>query len=241
MICRATFLTAIQLTPQARCQDVLLQANANCLATPSPADLIAAIDAGSTPGIGGTLSISLTPSPSPPGSTTYTLTPAVYTFQLTAANGAGASTCSAFVTVQTQKPRALCAPTLALPATAECAAHPSSDGLLAAINAGSTPGSGSLTLSLSPLAPAGGYSLPVGTLPFELVATTCAGTDTCSTLVTVSDQEPLDVSLVPPLRALNHVGLLPNALLYGHPYVSAIVACIMIRRPYCQRIPFNIF
>lgn len=196
-LCRATFITGVQLTPQAKCQDITLQANTKCLATPTPADLIQAINAGSTPGADGALTLTISPSPSPPASTTYSLTPATYTFTLTVSNGAGSSTCNAFVTVQTQKPQAVCAPAFTLPATAGCSAHPDTATLLAAIDAGSTPGSGgALTLGLSPPAPAGGtYTLPVGTFPISLIASNCAGSATCNTLVTVADQELLDVSL----------------------------------------------
>ena len=79
---RGTFITAVQLTPNALCQDVVLTATSNCAATPTLAELEAAINAGSTPGIGGALIFNLQPQPDQlnplvydlPGGQTYTFT-----------------------------------------------------------------------------------------------------------------------------------------------------------------------
>lgn len=104
---------------------------------------------------------------------------------------AGTTTCQAAVTVTQAAPVAKCTAALALPATASCTATPTTAALLAAVDAGSTGG----PVVLSPVAPATGvYSLPLGTFPITLSVTNCAGTATCSTLVTVQDEEPLDVS-----------------------------------------------
>ena len=69
----------------------------------------------------------------------------------------------------------------------------------AGINNASTPGSGgpvNINIDLSP--PADGiYRLLRGTYPITITVTNCAGSDTCSTLVTVADEEPLQVSLTP--------------------------------------------
>ena len=147
-------------------------------------------------------------------STAYTLQPpapaAGYTFQagqtstisLTATTPTvpvSVDTCQTTVIVPLVKPTAVCAPSLTLAATQGCAAHPSEADLMSAINAGSTPGSGgALTVTLNPPAPAGGmYNLPVGTYPISITVSNCAGSDTCSALVTVSDQELLDVSPPP--------------------------------------------
>ena len=104
-------------------------------------------------------------------------------------------TCQTSVAVALQKPVAKCMPAIALPATAGCAAHPIAADLKSAIDAGSTPGSGGpLTLTLNPAAPASGtYNLPVGTYPISLTVANCAGSDSCTTLVTVADQEDLQV------------------------------------------------
>ena len=51
---------------------------------------------------------------------------------------------------------------------------------------------------LNPSAPAeGGYNIPVGTYPVTITVSKCAGSDTCSTLVTVWDQKLLDVRPLP--------------------------------------------
>ena len=106
------------------------------------------------------------------------------------------NSCQTTITVPLNKPTAVCAPSLTLAATQGCAAHPTAAALITAINIGSTPGSGGpLSITLNPSAPAGGvYNLPVGTYPISITVSNCAGTDTCSTLLTVTDQEQLEVS-----------------------------------------------
>ena len=108
--------------------------------------------------------------------------------------------CQTSVTVSPlTPPTALCTPALTLPATVGCAAHPTATDLLGLIDAGSTVGSGGpLTRALDPPPASGVYTLPLGTFTISLTVSNCAGASTCSTLVTVADQEPLDVS--PPSR-----------------------------------------
>ena len=132
------------------------------------------------------------------------------TIELTATtptSPASASSCLATVTVPLTPPTAVCKPTLTLPATAGCAAHPTAAQLQADVDAGSSQGSGGpLSMLLSPPAPSGGvYALPVGTYPVTLTVANCAGTSTCSTLVTVADQEALEVR--PALHALPPIAM----------------------------------
>ena len=172
--------------------------------------------------VSGFVPLASTQQPMGPSSTVYTLQPApvggVYTFpggttqiMLTATTPTtptSVSSCVTSVNVPLVRPTAVCAPTLTLPATKGCAAHPTDAELKAAINAGSTPGSGGpLTITLTPPAPIGGvYNLPVGTYPVSITVSNCAGTDTCSTLVTVSDQELLDVSpLLPRCLSISYL------------------------------------
>ena len=224
MPCRATFLTGVQLAPQAQCQTVVLPADPTCLATPTLATLIAMVNAGSTPGAGGPLSFTLSPLP-PAGSTTYILAggfpAAEYTFELTATNGAGSSTCGALVFVTETKPTAACAPTLTLQAGTDCQAHPTTAVLLADINAGGTPGSGSpIPPSLSPAAPPGGvYNLPTGTFPISLTVSSCVGSDTCSALVTVQEQKPT-ATCAPPITLAATSGCA------AHPTAANLLAAI---------------
>jgi hypothetical protein len=185
---------------------------ATCEAEISPAALLKLVSFGNT--VTGFLDAGRALSPS---STVYTLQPppspgaSSYVFaggqratvQLTATTRTvSVDSCLTTVVVDPlTPPTAVCAPTLTLPATSGCAAHPTIAQLKAGIDAGSSPGSGgTLAVTLSPAAPAGGvYTLPVGTYPVTLTVANCAGASTCSTLVTVADQEPLDVRA--PLRA----------------------------------------
>ena len=145
-----------------------------------------------------------------PTSTVYTLqplpTPKTYVFaggqtetiELTATTPTfpvSVDSCLATVTVPLTPPKAVCKPTLTLPATSGCAAHPTAAELQAGVDAGSSQGSGGpLTVTLNPPAPPGGvYTLPVGSFPITLTVANCAGTSSCSTLVTVADQEALTV------------------------------------------------
>lgn len=148
--------------------------------------------------------------PAGPTSTVYTIQPAplagdfvfpggqTTTITLTATTPTGppsVDSCVTTVTVPLKKPSVICTPALTLPATSGCAAHPLVTDLTALINAGSDPGSGGpLNLALNPAAPASGvYTLPLGTYPITLTVSNCAGTATCSTLVTIADQEALQV------------------------------------------------
>lgn len=120
------------------------------------------------------------------------------TIELTATtptSPASVDSCLTTVTVPLTKPTAVCKPTLTLPATSGCAAHPTAVQLQAGVDAGSSQGSGGpLTVTLNPPAPSGGpYTLPVGTYPVTLTVANCAGTSSCRTLLTVADQEALDV------------------------------------------------
>lgn len=156
--------------------------------------LLAEIDGGSIPGTGLPLVNTISPQ-LPSGSTTYDFPVGALDVLLTASTCAGTSTCASLLEVTSVKPKAVCVPTLALPATTACAAHNTTAELLAAIDRGSTPGSGGpLSMAVSP-GPAtdGTYTLPVGTFTVSLTVSNCAGTDTCSTLVTVADQLPLQV------------------------------------------------
>ena len=62
----------------------------------------------------------------------------------------------------------------------------------------STVGSGDpLTYTVTPPADSSGdYNLPVGTYPISVTVSNCAGSATCSTLVTVTDKEALDATKV---------------------------------------------
>ena len=148
--------------------------------------------------------------PMGPTSTTYSLQPPAppggyafpggqtSTITLTASTPtvpASVNSCQTTITVPLTKPTAVCAPTLNLAATQGCAAHPAAAALMAAVNMGSSGGSGGpLSITLNPPAPTGGVcNLPVGTYPISLTVSSCAGTHTCSTLLTVSDQEQLTV------------------------------------------------
>ena len=145
-----------------------------------------------------------------PTTTVYTLqpppTPDTYSFaggqnatiELTATtptSPVSVDSCLATVSVPLMPPTAVCQPRLILPATSGCAAHPTTAELQAGIDAGSSQGSGgALTVTLNPPAPPGGvYTLPVSSYTVTLTVTNCAGTSSCSTLVTVADQEVLDV------------------------------------------------
>ena len=193
---KATCSALVQVTaaaPTAVCAPaVSLPAGTDCMAHPSAAQLLAAVNSGSLPGTGAPLVLTLSP-PLPSDIAAYSLPVGSTEVLLTASTCVGASTCTSLVTVAAAPPAALCAPTLLLPATAGCAAHPTTAELLAPINQGSTAGSGGpLALALTPAAPAGGvYTLPTGTFTISLSVKNCAGSDTCSTLVTVADQEKL--------------------------------------------------
>ncbi|KAK9844057.1 hypothetical protein WJX81_003112 [Elliptochloris bilobata] len=179
---------------------VSLDASPDCSAHIKLADLLAAVGSGTNVGFGGSVTLDVTAD----ASGMVTLPTGTYPVQLKASNCVGTSaTCSSLVTVRATPPKALCKPTLLLAATSKCTAQISAADLLADLNDGSTPGSGApLVLTLQPPAslpppPAGGsYSLPVGSYEIALKASTCAGTDFCSTLVTVADQEALDPSLL---------------------------------------------
>jgi len=197
---------------------------ATCEAEISPAALLKLVSFGNT--VTGFLDAGRALSPS---STVYTLQPppspgaSSYTFaggqratiELTATTptvpAVSVDSCLTTVVVDPlTPPTAVCAPTLTLPATSGCAAHPTVAQLKAGVDAGSSPGSGgTLAVTLSPAAPAGGvYTLPVGTYPVTLTVANCAGASSCSTLVTVADQEPLNVRAPPAARTrskLSHV------------------------------------
>ena len=108
---------------------------------------------------------------------------------------AGKDTCEAFVTVMpVAPPTVTCKPFITLPAKASCAAQIATADLITAINGGTTPGNGgAVTPVIQPASPSGTYNLPVGTYDFTLAVTNCAGTGTCTSIVTVTDQEALQV------------------------------------------------
>lgn len=115
------------------------------------------------------------------------------------ATGAGKDTCEAFVTVgSVNPPIATCNPFVILPATSSCAAHILAADLLTAINAGTVTVGGlgdAVTTVVQPAALTGTYNLPLGTYAFSLTASNCAGSTSCTSVVTVTDQEPLLVQL----------------------------------------------
>ena len=181
-----------------------------CEADISPAALLAKVnfgnnvagfvDAAKPPNTLATSTVyTLQPPPSPKTNTYSFAGGQTATIQLTATtptSPVSVDSCLTTVTVMPLKPpTAVCKPTLTLPATSGCAAHPTAAQLQAGVDAGSSQGSGGpLTVTLNPPAPAGGaYTLPVGTYPVTLTVANCAGTSSCSTLVTVADQEALDV------------------------------------------------
>ena len=139
-----------------------------------------------------------------PSSTVYTLQPlpagSGYVFaggrdatiELTATTPTtpvSVDSCLTTVTVPLTPPTAVCKPTLTLRVKSGCNAYPIATELQAGIDAGSSQGSGGpLTFTLNPLAPNGGtYTLPLGTYPITLTVANCAGTSSCSTLVTVAE------------------------------------------------------
>ena len=93
-----TTVTVPLTPPKAVCQPTLtLRVKSGCNAYPIAAELQAGIDAGSSQGSGGPLTVTLSP-PAPNGGT-YTLPLGTYPITLTVANCAGASFCSTLVTV----------------------------------------------------------------------------------------------------------------------------------------------
>ena len=139
-----------------------------------------------------------------PSSTVYTLQPLPAGSSYVFAGGVNATiqlmattptspvsvdTCLTTVSVPLTPPTAVCKPTLTLRVKSGCNAYPIATELLAGIDGGSSQGSGGpLTLTLNPPAPNGGtYTLPLGTYPITLTVAKCAGTSSCSTLVTVAE------------------------------------------------------
>ena len=175
-------------------------AAAGCFARVSPADLLKDPGGGANTGFGGTLTLDAVPL----GNGTYSLPVGTSRVRLTASNCVGTSAaCSSQVTVRPPAPPvAACKRGAQLPATAHCAAQVTAADLIKLIDAGSTAGGGApptlsvqLPASVPPPPPGGAYALPVGSYQVTLNASTCGGaSSSCSTLVTVADQEALSPS-----------------------------------------------
>ena len=112
----------------------------------------------------------------------------------------GKDTCESFVTVSpVAAPTVTCNPFITLPAKANCAAQIAASDLITAINGGTTAGNGdAVTTVIQPASPTGTYNLPLGTYDFTLAVSNCAGTSTCTSIVTVTDQEALQVQVSVP-------------------------------------------
>ncbi|BDA51439.1 hypothetical protein COCOBI_18-3170 [Coccomyxa sp. Obi] len=179
--------------------------------------LLTAIDNGSHSNGGD--GITKTLSPAAPGAN-YSLPVGSQTFTLSVSNCAGNSTCTSVVTVLSQATstipittsapattssvppsttpapptippgpcNAVCKPAATLAAQSKCLAQPTTAQLLAAIDNGS---SGNPTVL--PVAPSGGYDLPVGRYNFTL---SCNATNFCTSFVTVADQEALSAASI---------------------------------------------
>lgn len=107
----------------------------------------------------------------------------------------GKDTCESFVTVSpVAPPTVTCIPFITLPAKANCAAQIAAADLITAITGGINAGNGgAVTTVIQPASPTGTYNLPLGTYDFSLAVSNCAGTGTCTSIVTVTDQEQLQV------------------------------------------------
>lgn len=192
-------VAAPQPAPTCKRALTLDAAAAGCAARISAADLLKDPGGGANVGFGGTLALDAVQL----DNGTYSLPLGTSPVRLTASNCVGASAvCSSQVTVRPPAPPvAACKRGAQLPATARCAAQVTAAELIKLIDAGSTAGGGAapalsvqLPASVPAPPPGGAYALPAGSYQVTLNASTCGGASSCSTLVTVADQEALTPS-----------------------------------------------
>ena len=233
----AAVVTVAAPAPAPACKRTLTldAAAVGCAARISPADLLKDPGGSANVGFGGTVTLDAAPL----GNGTYSLPLGTSRVRLTAANCVGAAaSCSSQVIVRPPAPPVVaCKRGAQLPAAARCAAQASAADLIKLIDAGS-PAGGALSVqlpaSVPPPPPGGAYALPVGSYQVALNASTCGGaSSSCSTLVTVADQEALSPSRLS-CGALPAGGVLEVRRPPGSRSSECIVTCLHSR---CSMLP----